>query len=95
MHQVGGVALARVNSGGQDHCSAEGYFFRSAQEIRDDDHFAIVPCECLCQDSLSDFVLSIVCAELLEELAAVRVCIRVAVSAVDFVIIILEGDFKG
>merc|ERR1719361_2249438 len=94
MHKVGCITFAWVNPRCKNHSTSESNFFWSAQKVGNDYHFTIITGKSFCQNSFPNLVLCFVCTKSLEQLTAVRVCIRVAHGAVDFVIIVLEGYLK-
>ena len=65
MHQKGSVTFARVHPGGQDHGASQSDFFWSAQEVCDNDHFAVITSESLAEYGLADLILCLIRAEAL------------------------------
>ena len=94
MHQKRGIAFAWMHSWRQNHSASEGYLLGTAEKICDDYHFTIVAGEGLREHSFSNFVLCVVCAESLQKLTTVRVCVRVAMGHVDLVVIVFESRLE-
>ena len=90
----GRIRLTGVHSCRNYNCSSNSYIFWSRAEVRNDRHLAIIERQRLTHDGLADAVLALGLAKTLQELAAIRVRVRIAVTQVTLIVAIFEVDRK-
>lgn len=74
--------------------SPNSNLFRPRSKIGDDGHLTIVSCDGLAHNGLSNSILAVWGAQILEQLRAVRVSIRIAMCQIHIIIFILELHLK-
>ena len=67
---------------------------RPRREVSDDNHLAIIACECFAENCLSDLVFCIRCAEALELFHAIAIGIGVTMRKVDGVVVVFEHNLE-
>jgi len=73
-----------------DDGSSNGNFFWPWTKVSDDSHFTVVSGNCFAHDSLSDAILAFWLAKSLKELCAVWVSVGIAMSHINFTVVMFE-----
>ena len=83
-----------MHTGCDNDGSTHSDLLLSALEVGNDHHFDIVASDRARQDRLADSVFVVISTELLQQATAIAIGVRVAVSYVDLIIVVGEGDLE-
>ena len=78
----------------QYDCPPDSNLLRLTQKIRNYDHFTIIACNRLAEDSLANAVLRLILTEFRQQLATIGVGVRVAMRHIHFIIVVLKSHLK-
>ena len=86
----GGVGLSRMDPRRDYYGSSDGYVLWSAAEICYYCHLTVIQSKCFAYYGLSDSILRFRSTKSLKKLAAVTIRVRIAMSKINFIIVMFE-----